>query len=118
MMSMWTCCELLHALLGCTAVWLAEIGVLPVLSCRQAVRPRLTLPPTQHLLCCAGDPEYEPQVPEMPAEPRRFRNPEMPAQARVEKPTKAEKRASAHAILSCLTPIDYASCKVMMTGFL
>ena len=33
----------------------------------------------------------------MPAEPRRFRNPEMPAQARVEKPTKAEKRVSARA---------------------
>lgn len=31
----------------------------------------------------------------MPAEPRRFRNPEMPAQARVEKPTKAEKCAVA-----------------------
>ena len=44
-----------------------------------------------HWHCAAGDPEYEPQASDMPPEPRRFRNPEMPAQARVEKPTKAEK---------------------------
>ncbi|KAK9809948.1 hypothetical protein WJX72_002268 [[Myrmecia] bisecta] len=40
-----------------------------------------------------GDPEYEPQAEQpRPSSPRRFRNPEMPAQARVDAESKVEKK--------------------------
>ena len=44
----------------------------------------------------AGDEEYEPEPRDtMPDEPRRFRNPELRSQARVENESRAEKRAPA-----------------------
>ena len=46
------------------------------------------------LVLLVGDPEYEPEV-QRPPSPRLFRNPEMAAQARVDKETKAEKCAPA-----------------------
>lgn len=38
-----------------------------------------------------GDPEYQPENPDRPPEPRLFRNREFPAQARVDLETKPEK---------------------------
>ena len=46
------------------------------------------------LFAAPGEPEYEPEPKApRPASPRRFRNPELAAQARVDAESKAEKRA-------------------------
>ena len=54
-----------------------------------------------------GEPEYEPPMPEdCPPSPRLFANPELRAQARVEKESKAEKCVIACVCLQCMTSFD------------